>query len=200
MKATRLVSWLLVVMALGSQAQPPDTTASSPLVQLFTHSFNTLYESNRCGENVLAFTQLAAQHGLVTPQSYILQITHRGGTELDPVWGLKARGEGLKRWMFHAVFESDGLIFDFDFGDQPRVVSVQQYFHEMFVDLQGKRAPLFFSDPLKDYMVKRVPAADYLDYVLNPHGPSKDYPEQGLGSFLSHVKIMTCSTAFKKLF
>lgn len=38
-----------------------------------------------------------------------------------------------RNWYFHAVLEMDGLVYDYDFGITPRVVSVQEYFKVMFL-------------------------------------------------------------------
>lgn len=159
-----------------------------PIADLFAESFSSnLYEENSCGANVMRFVDLARQRGLSLKTGYILEIRNRGQTELDAIWGLQVRNEGTDRWMFHAVFEHAGQIYDFDFRNQPTPTPVPQYFAEMFLDkTRYPRRAVFFGDPLKDYVVRRIPVEQYLAYAAGQRGEVLP-AAQSLKEFLEEI-------------
>lgn len=162
--------FLLVVLAVA-----PLASADPRLDGLFNETFQSLYESNRCGQNIMNFVREADARGINLDNGSLLEITNAGGTELDAIWGLYARGEGIDRWMFHVVFEHDGKIYDFDYTDAARPTATPEYFHRMFIDLAARRPSAgYLPNPLTDYRVRRIPARTYVAYVNGGPSPGRN--------------------------
>lgn len=128
--------------------------ASSEMVNLFTKSFYTHYESGRCGDNIIGLLSEAHEQGIDISKARILEISNKGYSVFGllnvefaresgrrnpdyPNSGL-ANLPGERNWYHHVVLEHNGLIFDFDFGNTPSVVSVADYFEKMFL-IEKKR-------------------------------------------------------------
>ena len=176
--------FLLLALPLPSIAKADD---SVNLKQLFTTQFVSGYQPKECGRNIMAFVELAAQKQIPMESASILHITNRGQTELDAVWGLQARGgRGAERWIFHVVLESDGLIFDFDYGNSPNPVPTGEYFRTMFLDAKHLPRNSFVRDPMSDYLVQRVPVSAYLNHLRTGRGyASSDFPTLPIGHFIA---------------
>jgi hypothetical protein len=64
------------------------------LKQLFADNFNSIYESNRCGENILRLVKLAKSKGIDLSEARIIRITNVGGSDFDSVPVMRAREKG----------------------------------------------------------------------------------------------------------
>lgn len=169
--------------------------ASTPsLEQIFTEGFYSSehYESGKCGVNIMNLLERAEQAGVDISRAHILEITNKGFTGFGLVTAehVRQRGRlnpdypasglrylpGNMNWDFHAVLELDGNIYDYDFGNEPQVVSIPEYFEKMFLSLAPNRTGMVYADraeKLKDYEVKRLPGKE----TIAARRERRRYPE-----------------------
>lgn len=123
----------------------------SSLESLFADSFHSHYKKGRCGDNILELVKRAQENDINLKDAKILEIVNKGNSVLGLVNVEYAREGGRvdpnslnmkpyryfageRNWYHHVVLELDGFIFDFDFDNRPRVVSVREYFEVMFFE------------------------------------------------------------------
>lgn len=158
--------------------------ADAELIEMFKDSYSTNYEAGRCGNNIKGLVIRADARRLDLNQANILIIDNPGSTLMGMLNVEYARGSrrdgrpGPTNWFHHVVLEKDGLIYDYDFGSAPQVVSVRDYFEKMFLsDKRGEGAPVDYVNPedkLNDYEVEIISTNDVLrahrHRVLTPDG------------------------------
>lgn len=178
----------LLIVAQGAVAQ------ATNLDQIFSSSFISGYQSNRCGANIMALIDRADQAGVDLSRANILELRNNGNTVFGMLNAEYARNQGKllpqptsdgmkfepgeTNWEFHVVLELDGEIFDFDFGNKPVVANVQDYFDKMFLEEQKGKFNVMPGQKLADYKVIVISAQDYIKRVRQPNETKlslKDY-------------------------
>lgn len=154
------------VSGLFSLSKEIDTASSKVDVDgEFKDFFEKGYEPRFCGKNIKKFVaQLppSEQEG-----AKVLGIENKGFSYFGMVRAMHARdtkGDGTpyatdRNWYHHVVLEKDGKIYDFDFGIEPKVLSVPQYFSKMFFTNDKHVKP---EEKRKDYEVQVIDAAQYV--------------------------------------
>jgi len=144
MKQTLLIT-LISLFSHGVFAQK-----NPALFNQFKKDFSKNYVENQCGSNILGFLGRAEKSGQKIYNAHILEISNKGFSLFGLINAEFAResgrlnpnsaSDGMRNlpgetnWYHHVVLELDGEIYDFDFGNQPKVVSVKDYFEKMFLD------------------------------------------------------------------
>lgn len=159
-----------LVFALSNLA-----VASEILKSEFESTFYTHYVEGKCGRNTAALIERALAKGadmtgarviVVTNDGYHFSTTHRrnAGDKLEtPLPGIRF-SPGIKNFFFHVLLEKDGLIYDFDFGNEPAVVSLEEYIRRMFWE-EPERTQYTGLEPLtarRQYNIAFVPYEHYL--------------------------------------
>lgn len=162
----QLILILVVFQLFISQA-----FADAELIKMFKDSFTTNYVSGRCGDNITGLATRADEKRINLNNANILIIDNPGFTNFGMVNVEMARGAlrsgpGPMNWFHHVVLEKDGMIYDFDFTNQPKIVSINVYFQNMFLsDKKGVGSDTDYVNPeskLKDYGVEILPAYEML--------------------------------------
>lgn len=124
--------------------------ADPELIKHFSKTFNSNYEAGRCGDNILQLLERAEKLQINLNGARIIEITNTGNSvfgmlnvefaresgRLNPQYPASGPRNlpGERNWYHHVVLEKDGLIYDYDFGNDPKVVPVKTYFHKMFLE------------------------------------------------------------------
>lgn len=151
--------------------------ADAELIKMFKDSYTTHYVSGRCGDNITGLVTRADTNRINLNQANILIIENKGFSVMGMVNVEYARGvrrdgkPGPMNWFHHVVLEKDGLIYDYDYGSTPQVVSVKSYFDKMFLsDKKGEGSSIDYVNPdekLKDYEVEILHSMDMLNARRN---------------------------------
>lgn len=151
--------------------------ADGELIKMFQDSYVTNYVSGRCGDNIRGLVSRADAKRLNLNQANVLIIENKGFTlmgmiNVEHARGSRRHGEpGPTNWFHHVVLEKDGLIYDFDFGSSPSVVSVKKYFEKMFLsDKKGEGSTIDYVNPeskLQDYEVEIINSIDIINAQRN---------------------------------
>lgn len=162
MKKLALVLALLALSTL--------VLANPGLKQEFTRTFESHYESNRCGDNILGLVGRAYDNHLAINNANILEIVNSGFSMFGMVHAEYARENGRHgaageaNWYHHVILEKDGLIYDFAFGNTPQVLPVKQYFEKMFLnELPAEQGGDFYvgrDEKLTKYKITVKPAVE----------------------------------------
>jgi hypothetical protein len=185
-----LVSLFSVVLFSIAQAQPAwsDPTTLRGLTRLFQSQFDIGYEEGRCGDNILGLARMARNQGLAVDEARILVIVNKGYSVFGMVNVEYARQSGRmlpessrekpqyepgeRNWYHHVVMVYDGHVFDFDYGNTPRVEPAAAYFERMF--LNEVKNPGYGGhyagreEKLKTYEVESSSAREALEHSRNP--------------------------------
>lgn len=147
--------------------------ADAELTKMFKDSYVTNYVSGRCGDNIRGLVSRADAKRLNLNQANVLIIENKGLSlmgmlNVEYARGSRRHGEpGPTNWFHHVVLEKDGLIYDYDFGSSPSVVSVKKYFEKMFLsDKKSEGSSIDYVNPedkLKDYEVEILNSIDMLN-------------------------------------
>ncbi len=105
------------------------------------HYFNH-YEPRQCGKNVLNFVKAVKQSQGDVGLLHVVTIANKGLSVFGMVNAEKARGERFRRpadveanWYHHViVLDDSGFVYDFDFGTIPRVIPMEDYLEDMFLN------------------------------------------------------------------
>jgi len=189
-----LTQLILLVSGAGLHRTWADEVSQRRLKLIFEQQFYSQYEQGKCGDNILGLLREAQAQKLPLDGARIIQIQNKGFTVFGLVnaeWvreagrlipGLPANERryevGERNWYHHVILYYEGLIFDFDFGNEPRVISVQDYFEQMF--LNEKRNP----DSRGTYVGREEKLKNYELALSNPSRPSVPESVLSLGHFL----------------
>jgi hypothetical protein len=149
------------------------------LSALFNRTFTTNYVSGRCGENILRLVTDADRAGINFYNAKIIQLENKGFSvfgmlnvemaresgRLNPAYPASSTFRNLpgeRNWYHHVVLEMDGLIFDYDFGNAPKIIPVADYFEQMFLKEKTKAEGGEFyvgrEEKLKTYKINIIDA------------------------------------------
>ncbi len=109
------------------------------LIPLFQKRFFENYVSARCGDNIRGLLDEAHVRGLDLSSAELIVITNQGPSVMGLVNAELARSEdgskpGEQNWYHHVILAFDGLVFDFDFTNDPTPLPVAPYFEKMFLE------------------------------------------------------------------
>lgn len=156
---------------------------ASPLLKKeFTDTFVSHYVNNKCGQNIMNLVRRASGKGVDMSKAKIIKLTGGGyimqalfarneGTRLPSPIGDIVFSPGVSPMYFHVVLEKDGLIYDFDYGNQPTVVPVKKYLEKMWLEIPANTGGTIVDKlpyRLKSYEVNLLSAQQYLDDVRFP--------------------------------
>lgn len=165
---------LACLIALPAQASPN-------LDQAFRETFVSGYRGGACGQNINNLLELAKARGEKIESYTVLHLRNEGMSNLGLLMAEYARGEGSrlrtpvnginfdagrKNWYFHIALLAGDKVYDFDFGNEPRVVSLREYIQTMFLtNYQAQPFPQYkdLNDKLDHIEVELIPAADFVD-------------------------------------
>ena len=130
------------------------TFAHSNLDELFEERFYSNYISGKCGDNITSFVAEAKKNKYDLHNASIIEITNAGFSvfgllnvefaresgRLNPEFPASGFRNlpGERNWYHHVIFEKDGYIYDFDFGNAPQVTPRDDYFEKMFLNEKRK--------------------------------------------------------------
>lgn len=163
----------------------PNTLGANKLLnKMFHEFFYTSYKSSECIENIKNFTKKAQQYQIDLKEAKILEISNRGFVGFGfinaefarasgnlnkqyPKLGFR-RHPGEKNWKFHYVLQYKNHIYDFDFGNEPRVLPTSEYFQKMFLDEKTVQegGVIFIGEKVKlnEYQIRVHNLQDFLKY------------------------------------
>lgn len=134
-------TFILLLSLLSAHA----TFADPKLIQEFKKTFESHYEAGKCGPNIVSLLQRASSQGINISKARILEIENKGFSVFGMLNAEYAResgphgSAGETNWFHHVILEKDGLIYDYDFGNSPQIVSTKEYFEKMFL-VEKKKA------------------------------------------------------------
>lgn len=158
----KLLLWISIFFSLSA-------LASSEFTRLFNELYYNEYRAQRCGENIRDLLTHADAKSLDITDAEVLVIRNKGLTVFGQVNALYARTPSLqysaneRNWRFHVILMKGNFIYDFDFGNQPTVSSVGQYFQKMFFNSEARSR--FKVDPEQkkdDYIIEFYNPIKYL--------------------------------------
>lgn len=159
-------------------ARPVFAFSGSPVHAEFAASFTSGYVRGKCGVNIeQLLVRLRAQGvdlehaqvGIFTNGGYTLSVTHR--RESGP-----KRVPGVSNFYHHVVLVIGGEVFDYDFGNEPRVLPMKPYIKAMFWDEPAVTQYTGLEDLRYrlDYKLSLVPALEYLKTLSVGEAPKLD--------------------------
>lgn len=162
--------------------------ASPQLAEEFKSTWVSGYKAGQCGQNIMDLLNRAQAKGIDVSNArivsfnndgYLLSVMHRrgAGVPLEKPIGDIRSAPGIRNFYFHAVLEKDGLIYDYDFGNEPQIVPIQDYIRRMFWEEPFPKQKYIIYDPLKereDYLIEFISAKDYLNGVEKPASETQD--------------------------
>lgn len=166
-----------------------------PLTELFEQSFDSeVYEQRFCGRNIMRFVDLAEARGLDLRGAAIIRIENAGVSNFGMVKAFLAREGGAvireprengkpyrhyhageTNWYMHVILDYRGIIYDFDFTNEPRVLKKSDYFRAMFLPETAAARKKHAARIGQDYSVTVLPVSQYLAAKKerrNPPAPS----------------------------
>lgn len=166
----------LILLALFSlQSFAADVAGIS---KIFKQTFWTShYEERFCGKNIEGLVRKAMDQGLDLNNAYIVQITDTSGFMFGMVAAVSAREggpfiqprqqnpsnlPGEKNWYFHVVLKVDDKILDYDFTNDPKVLTMKEWLKEMWIPKEKMNDLAYRQYKMKGYKITTYPAEDYI--------------------------------------
>lgn len=164
------------------------TATASPAIKAeFTNSFYTSYSAGDCGQNIANLIIRLRNQGvdlsrarvaIITNNGYFFSVTHRrnAGPKLKTPIGNIQSEAGIANFYHHIIFENDGEVYDYDFGNTPRVVSMKSYIKQMFWDEPAvtQYTGMERLSLRRDYRIAFVSALTYLQILNTGDAPKLD--------------------------
>jgi len=141
----------------------------------FIESFNSGYTPRKCGPNITSFVGRLKEKNEDISKAKILIISNKGyslflliNAEFGRNEGIRPDGRaytpGQQNWYHHVILENEGKIYDFDFGNSPEILSVEDYFEKMFLNESENNShpshKVGREVKLKDYEIKEFSALE----------------------------------------
>ncbi len=145
-----------------------NSLASIEFNNLFNELYYSEYRAQRCGENIRELLTYAEAKSLKISDAKVLVLRNKGLSVFGQVNALHARTPSLqysaneRNWRFHVLLMKGHFIYDFDFGNEPKIISVDQYFYKMFLNEEARSS--FKIDPeqkMDDYIVEFYNSLEY---------------------------------------
>ena len=162
-------------------AMVPTLSLAGNLDDLFEEHYFKQYVSGQCGKNVLNFVKAVKRTQGDVDFLRVVTVENKGFSVFGMVNAEKARGQRFNRpaeeeanWYHHVIaLDSSGMVYDFDFGTTPRIVSMEEYLEEMFLDETECEKPAAGEfcagrgTKLNDYKFSSVTASEALQGKAN---------------------------------
>ena len=94
------------------------------------------------------------------------------------------RAPGKNNWEFHVVLLIEGKILDYDFTNEPRILSAHEYFNYMFIPREKMTDLNYRQNKLKSFRVTTYPATEYISRLDQRLGITAIEKESKLAEFL----------------
>ena len=163
-----VTSLLAATFALAPLLTRPAAADPARLTELFRDGFVSMYAPGGCGNNILRLIQKAEEARIPLKDAQVIVLENEGGSVFGMLNVESARDErwpGEKNWYFHVILVHGGLVYDFDYTNDPVVDTVESYLERMFLH-EERRPPDGFlvgrEHKLNEYSVRSVSARDYL--------------------------------------
>jgi hypothetical protein len=126
-----IVSVIFLLFAFCASSWAEDF---KPIIE---ETFTEHYRELMCSDNVKALADNLDQRGFDLTDFYVIHMTHKYVPHLSISPNKPRSHSKFKvRWIFHAIMIHDGLVFDMDYTNQIRVVTVSEYFKAMWGENQ----------------------------------------------------------------
>jgi hypothetical protein len=144
------------------------------LTALLKKNFSRFYNEGFCDQNIRRLIKAATMQSDFDPKhATVLWLTSKYVT----IWPTNRRYGGGP-WSYHVTIESNGKIFDFDYGRRPKVIPVEDYFKKMFSGSPFEMQPEYL-------FVTAIPAEAYLKADTDD---LSQYPVFELNSYLQEFR------------
>jgi hypothetical protein len=146
--------------------------------RIFSNTFWTShYEERYCGKNIEKLVKKSMDARLDLRDAYIVEITdpvgrmfgmvnalqaRESGRLIEPARTSPARHPGESNWYFHAVLLVNGRIMDYDFTNQPTILPLNHYLHQMFIPATKQTDLTYKQSKMKGFKLVLFPAEDYI--------------------------------------
>jgi hypothetical protein len=160
----------LLTLALTLAHMAPASAADDPvrLGEIFREGFVSMYAPGGCGNNILRLVMKAEEARIPLKDAQVVVLENEGGSVfgmLNVESARDARWPGEKNWYFHVILVHGGLVYDFDYTNDPIVDTIEDYFERMFLR-EERRPPDGFlvgrDNKLDDYSVRSVSPREYI--------------------------------------
>lgn len=128
----------------------------------FRETFFTEYAARYCGRNIENFVSRLDPEVAENAKAIVLRNEGFWQVRALQCRDWKSSGELVvrdKNYGFHCILEHQGKIYDFDYGIEPSVVPVKDYFETMFLSSSDQYVKP--NDKVADYEVEVVPAQQF---------------------------------------
>lgn len=137
------------------------------LKKLFENTWTSNYVERYCGLNIENLVSKAMDENIDLEGVEIVGLKDQGGWMFGMVNALQARGAtrlgaGESNWYFHVFLLVDGKILDYDFTEAPKVLSFNEYMHEMYLPKEKWNDLKYKESKMKLYEFEFYPAEDYI--------------------------------------
>ncbi len=140
------------------------------LTNLFHSSFNSpIYHEGRAWDNVHNFITLAIKNNYNLENARFITLENTTGANYGFVGALKARNQGKltnindkyslrepgeANWSYHAILIAEGMVFDFDFTNEPRLLKISDYFSKMYIAENKQNDDNYVFNKFANYEIK----------------------------------------------
>jgi hypothetical protein len=149
-------------------------SADRGLPELFAETFYSVdYVENECRENIFRFVESASANGLELRNAEIWMIEDYSGRIDQGVTGVVARNPEApsrtreNRWDYHTVLFDDGMIYDFDFTNEPQPIEESAYWLEMYLTGKERSDKSTRLEKIGNYKITRYSAESYIRSAAN---------------------------------
>jgi len=137
------------------------------LKKLFESTWTTNYVEGRCGLNIENLVSKAMDENIDLSGAQIIGLKDIGGWMFGMVNAVQAReatrfGPGETNWYFHVFLLAEGMVFDYDFTNSPRIININEYMHEMYLPKEKWKDLKYKESKMKLFELELYPAEDYL--------------------------------------
>lgn len=142
-------------------------------VSLFTSTYfsESVYEENRCGDNIRRFLRLGRSQGLNLNQVEVIEIVNKGISNFGMVGAQNVRGQDKidpsANWFHHVIFKVGNTILDYDFTRKPTPTSVKSYFESMYMTARMRKDKAYCLQEIGDYELTIYSGSEHLEYYDN---------------------------------
>lgn len=139
------------------------------LRELFVKNFKSKYESRKSVQNIENLVRDAIEQGIDLMGAELVEIRNEAretyglisvfqARELSPSSGDRGMSPSYSRtplnWSFHHFLLADGMVFDFDFRNDPTILTIDSYINEMFIPKSRQDDPIYRKKKMADYLLQ----------------------------------------------
>lgn len=137
------------------------------LKKLFENTWTSNYVERYCGLNIENLVSKAMDENIDLDGVQIVGLKDHGGWMFGMVSAVQARGAtrfapGERNWYFHVFLLADGKVLDYDFTNTAKLLSINEYMHEMYLPKEKWGDAKYKESKMKLYEFEFYPAEDYI--------------------------------------